>query len=481
VADDKLSVYRAKRNFGVTPEPSGGAPSATGSSFVVQKHAARQLHYDFRLELDGVLLSWAVPKGVSMKANEKRFAARTEDHPLDYGDFECVIPKGEYGGGSVLLWDRGTWTPYEKDGDPRETLKKGKLVFDLHGEKLRGRFHMVRIKGDGGKTEQWLIFKGRDADASDHDVLLQDRSVSSGRSMEEIAASPDRIWHSNKAGPSLQDLVKQIPSAVKFTNLDKVMYPENGLTKAAVIAYYASMADKLLVHVAERPMSLLRCPDGRTKCFFQKHGTTPVPSQVVKGGDWLMVRDAEGLHALAQMAVLELHTWGCHVRDVERPDQLVMDLDPDPSVPWAEVVAAARELRTRFGKLESFVKTTGGKGLHVVGPFAGGVDWETLKTFTRAVAESVAKDSPKKFTVSPKKSARTGKIFIDYLRNARGSTAVAAYSPRAREGATVSCPLSWDELDTVKPAELTMLTVPTRKGDPWADFAKAAKQKLTLK
>src|SRR5262245_53136353 len=182
--DDKLAEYKRKRDFGKTPEPAGGEPSAAGNSFVVQKHAASRLHYDFRLELDGVLLSWAVPRGVSMKANEKRFAARTEDHPLDYGDFEGVIPKGEYGGGTVLLWDRGTWKPYEKDGDPRETLKNGKLVFDLFGEKLHGRFHMVRTKAPG-KTEQWLIFKGRDADASDHDVLLQDRSVSSGRSLEE--------------------------------------------------------------------------------------------------------------------------------------------------------------------------------------------------------------------------------------------------------------------------------------------------------
>ena len=165
----KLAEYHAKRDFQKTPEPSGGAPSAGGNTFIVQKHHATNLHYDFRLELDGVLVSWAVPKGLSMKANEKRFAARTEDHPLDYGGFEGVIPKGEYGGGTVLLWDRGTWKWVEgKVGD-------GKLVVDLTGEKLRGRFHMVRTKVERGK-EQWLVFKGRDADARDEDVTLLDKS-----------------------------------------------------------------------------------------------------------------------------------------------------------------------------------------------------------------------------------------------------------------------------------------------------------------
>ncbi len=481
-ADDKLAEYKRKRDFGKTPEPAGGKPSETGYSFVVQKHAATRLHYDFRLELDGVLLSWAVPKGVSMRANEKRFGARTEDHPLDYGDFEGIIPKGEYGGGTVLLWDRGTWTPDPKEGDPRETLKRGKLVFDLHGQKLKGKFHMVRMKPEG-KSDPWLIFKGRDADARDEDVTLLDKSVTTGRTLEEIAAAPDRIWHSNREGPSISELVKQIPTKVKLTNLEKVFYPENGLTKAAVIAYYATMADRLLVHVAGRPMALLRCPDGRTKCFFQKHGTAPLPEQVHKGGDWLSIEDAEGVMALAQAGVLELHTWGCHQKSIEKPDQLVIDFDPDPSVAWPEVTKAALELRERLMgmKLKSFVKTTGGKGLHVVVPCAPKQGWEPFKAFAKGLAEAMERDAPQRYTTNARKAARAGKTFVDYLRNGRGATAVAAWSPRAREGATVSCPLTWEELPTVKPLELTMLTVPARKGDPWPEFAAASEQVLPKK
>ncbi len=481
-AYEKLAEYRKKRDFSITPEPASGKPSETGYSFVVQKHHASHLHYDFRLELDGVLLSWAVPKGVSMRPADKRFAARTEDHPLDYGDFEGIIPKGEYGGGTVMLWDHGTWEPYLPEGDPRETLKRGKLVFDLHGEKLKGRFHMVRTKSPGGR-EQWLIFKSKDPYATEEDITLKDKSVTTGRSMEEIAGAPDRIWHSNKSGPTIVDLVKQIPTQVKFTNLDKVLYPENGLTKAALIAYYATMADRLLEHIAGRPLALLRCPDGRTKCFFQKHATVPLPPQVKHGDEWVRVDDFEGVMALAQSGALELHAWGSLEKKLEKPDRMVIDFDPDVELDWQKVVDAALELRERLKgmKLESFVKTTGGKGLHVVIPCAPKLGWDEFKDWSKRLAEAMEKDSPDRFTTNVRKSARGGKMFVDYLRNGRGATAVAAYSTRAREGATVSCPVTWDEVKTVKPKELTILTVPGRKGDPWPGWAEAQKQTLPKK
>src|SRR3954451_14699894 len=158
-AAGKLAKYRSMRDFGVTAEPSGErAPRSRGNSFVIQKHAARRLHYDFRLELDGVLLSWSVPKGPSLSPAEKRLAVRTEDHPLDYADFEGIIPAGQYGGGTVVVWDRGTWTP---EGDPHEGVKKGRLTFKLDGDKLHGRWHLVRTRPTG-KSEEWLLFKGKD-------------------------------------------------------------------------------------------------------------------------------------------------------------------------------------------------------------------------------------------------------------------------------------------------------------------------------
>ncbi|MGE0612420.1 MAG: DNA ligase D, partial [Hyphomicrobiales bacterium] len=193
-----LAEYNRRRDFRRTPEPKGARGRKAGHSFVVQKHAARRLHYDFRLELDGVLKSWAVTKGPSLDPSDKRLAVRTEDHPLDYGGFEGVIPKGEYGGGTVMLWDRGTWEP---DGDPHEGLKQGKLAFTLHGERMKGGWALIRMrsrrKGDRGR-DNWLLIKERDAEASDHgDDLTGDArtSVASGRSMEQIARGSD-IWRS---------------------------------------------------------------------------------------------------------------------------------------------------------------------------------------------------------------------------------------------------------------------------------------------
>jgi len=198
VAATKLEKYRSMRDFSLTAEPSGESPTAhTGHSYVIQQHAARRMHYDFRLELDGVLLSWSVPKGPSLSPTARRLAVRTEDHPLDYADFEGVIPAGQYGGGTVVVWDRGSWQP---EGDARAAIAKGKLTFALHGEKLRGRWHLVKTRNEG-KAENWLLFKGRDEAANDQlDVIAaKPASVLSGRTLDEIAAAPDRVWHSNRA------------------------------------------------------------------------------------------------------------------------------------------------------------------------------------------------------------------------------------------------------------------------------------------
>src|SRR5689334_2119320 len=195
-AASKLSKYRSMRDFSRTGEPSGVVSSAQpGRRFVIQQHAARRMHYDFRLELDGVLLSWSVPKGPSLSPAERRLAVRTEDHPLDYAGFEGIIPQGQYGGGTVVVWDRGTWAP---EGDARDALTKGKLSFTLHGQKLRGRWHLVRTKGDG-KSENWLLFKGRDDAANDQiDITAAEpASVLTGRTVDEVAADADRVWQSN--------------------------------------------------------------------------------------------------------------------------------------------------------------------------------------------------------------------------------------------------------------------------------------------
>jgi bifunctional non-homologous end joining protein LigD len=505
----KLTKYRSMRDFERTPEPSGERAPAkkaepAGNSFVIQKHAARRLHYDFRLEHAGVLWSWSVPKGPSLSPSERRLAVRTEDHPLDYADFEGIIPKGQYGGGTVVVWDRGTW---QAEGDPAEAIKRGRLTFTLTGEKLSGRWHLIKTKG-GDKTENWLLFKSRDeaADEKLDIVATRPESVVSGRTVEEIAAAPDRVWQSNrKAEPTVaqkraarvagakrtqpaarpEELVAQLPLGFKLTNLDKVLYPEQGITKGELLAYLAVVAEWMLPHVANRPLTLVRCPEGRKKpCFFQKHVLAGSPSAIHKlpiveekgeTVDYMTIDDMPGLVALAQLGTLEIHTWGSHADKPERPDLMVFDLDPDEALAWDRVALAAFDMRRRLNDLgfTSFLKTTGGKGLHVCAPVARRQSWDELKAFTKAVVEMMERESPTLYTSNMAKKARHGKIFLDYLRNGRNATFIAPYSPRARDNAPVAVPITWEELaHGVDPAAFTTRTVPRRlsqlEHDPWS-------------
>jgi bifunctional non-homologous end joining protein LigD len=476
------------RDFGKTAEPSGKrAPRAGGNSYVIQQHAARRMHYDFRLELDGVLLSWSVPKGPSLSPTERRLAVRTEDHPLDYANFEGIIPKGEYGGGTVCVWDRGAWTP---EGDAHEAMKKGRLTFTLDGEKLHGKFHLVRTKPQG-KQETWLLFKSRDEAANTNldIVTAKPKSVITGRTLDQIEKDADRVWHSNRGATNDQRvaaavpqnagdiaaLVKQLPLGFELTNLDKVLYPEQSITKAQLIAYLAVVADWMLPQLAGRPLTLVRCPEGRHKpCFFQKKifpgspkaiGTVEIEEEDGEVVEYMQVKDMAGLVGLAQLGTLEVHTWGCHSDKVERPDLMVFDLDPDPSVEWDRVALAAFDVRKRLGDLglTSFVKTTGGKGLHVCAPIKRTVGWDDFKAFTKAFADTMAEEEPRLYTSNISKAARKHRIFVDYLRNGRNATFITPYSPRARAGAPVAVPLTWEELASgVDAASFTTQTVPAR-------------------
>jgi bifunctional non-homologous end joining protein LigD len=728
--------YQRKRDFQRTPEPKPRAKaSRTGRLFVVQKHRAQRLHYDFRLELDGVLLSWAVPKGPSLDPSEKRLAVQVEDHPIEYGSFEGIIPEDEYGGGTVMLWDRGEWSAL---GDAKDELRKGTLKFKLEGSKLRGAWTLVQMKEQGKPTRNWLLIKERDDEVRREDSFsIMDEepfSAVSGRTIGEIAAAKDCTWsaggahgdvyektvgwrrglhsrievganelagakkagapremiplqakvtdsvpggdgwiheilqegdrilcrlddddvlavdargrdwtgklpaivraaarlpisnalldgvvshassesyntfdivfcdgHDLRATPLLQrkqllrkllenadpplvycdhvegqgalvfaeakrlgaagvvskpaaskyaahgagwTVVRLAPSqerldgelsaqprkarapatepdvavaGIKLTHPNRVLYPEERVTKRMVAGYYEAVAPMMLPHIVDRPLSLYRCPGGIEKeCFFQKQ-LGEMSSQHLHGSrgeddPYVVLDDARGLVTLAQWNVLEIHGWGCREDDLDHPDMMVFDLDPGPNVPWEQIVEGAKGLRLLLEELglKSFVKTSGGKGLHVVVPLTrprrsppsskrhtrgsspatstgrngspppltrgdtGGSsqDWDDVKDFAARAARKIVELAPKHFTVFMSKPERRGKVFIDYFRNHRGSTCVAPYSTRARPGAFVSMPVAWDDLDGPQPRFHVFQALDRLKKsmDPWQDF-----------
>jgi bifunctional non-homologous end joining protein LigD len=450
-AHRSLASYRRKRNFRRSSEPAGrpGRRRKRGLIFVVQKHAARSLHYDFRLEWAGTLKSWAVPKGPSTNPGDRRLAVQVEDHPIAYAKFEGDIPEGEYGAGHVDRWDFGTWTPLN---DAEEGLKRGKLDFELHGQRLQGRWHLVRTRA-GERKPQWLLIKSRDAHAD------------------------------AKAAPSTAR--RALPRA-RLTNPQRVLFPEDGVTKLELATYLDSVADHMLPHLGSRPLSVLRVVGGGPP-FFQKHfvdesteGLEVTNIRTDSGtGRYVICNSRAGLLELAQLGVVEVHTWGALARKPRAADRLTLDLDPDPLLPWARVRDAGAALRALLEDLDlvSFVKTSGGKGLHVVVPLTSPLpDWRLAKEFTHDVARFMAKVAPENFTAQAGAKNRRGRIFVDYLRNALGASTVAAYSPRWRPGVPVSMPLSWEIFRDAKQApQFTLQNVPVRlaetSGDPWKSYS----------
>jgi bifunctional non-homologous end joining protein LigD len=281
----------------------------------------------------------------------------------------------------------------------------------------------------------------------------------------------------------------------RLSSPDKLVYPADGITKQQVADYYAAVASRLLPEVERRPLSLLRCPDGlKGQCFFQKHHADSLGDGVHAVGirqkdgsdeDYVYIDDIEGLLDLVQMNTLELHPWGSRIEDVERPDRLVFDLDPGEGVTWAAIKAGARDVRDRLEEigLESFLRLSGGKGVHVVVPIAPGPDWTEVKAFCEAFADAMASQAPDKYVATASKAKRGGVIFIDWLRNGRGATSVASWSLRARAGAGVAMPLRWDELGRTRsgadyPLARALRRAASLRKDPWAGWEAATRQKL---
>lgn len=804
-ANDSLQLYRAKRNFFATPEPHGHSQEKTTShSFVVQKHWARRLHYDFRLELDGVMKSWAVPKGPSLDPKDKRMAVHVEDHPISYNNFEGQIPEKQYGAGKVIIWDKGTWTPM---GDAHHDYLKGHLKFELHGHKLNGIWVFIRMKSAGEKNESWLLIKENDAYArpasefsvvdempdsvaqlnvlpfskrnvslparavkaelpsslmpqlatlvkappdeadwlyeikfdgyrlltriegkkiqlftrnghdwsvklpnlikelaklkmssawldgeiivadkngiprfqllqnafdmektqqikyylfdlpyydgydlravplierrlflqsvlrkSDSDVirysdnfeapirdilssacrlglegligkqkdsvyvsrrsrhwiklkcihrqefviggftepkgsrkgigslllgvyddegnLMYAGNVGTGFNEESLTAlrkkldavkcnknpfssetdirkqahwvkpvllaevsfgewtQSGRIRHSvfhglrtDKTASGIvheKSLSETPPSSnalqnnFKISHGDRVIDKSTGLTKLDLIRYYDVVSPLMMPHLKNRPVSLVRAPNGIDgQLFFQKHMETPLNgiallSKAIDPNHAPLIEIAkpQGLLSAAQMNVIEFHTWNAVKTAPDKPDRMIFDIDPGEGVTWERVLESTLLLHSFLMELglSSFVKTSGGKGLHVVLPLKKQYGWDVVKDFSHAIVKHIAKTLPARFVAKSGPKNRIGKIFIDYLRNGFGATTVALWSVRSRHGLTVSVPIAWDEVEKLRSSgQWTITNVHTRfdQGNtPWQAY-KTAAQNIT--
>ena len=509
-----LATYRRKRDFRRTPEPSrDGAPGSTadgGRRFVVQRHRASSLHYDLRFEVDGVLVSWAVPKGPTLDPKVRRMAVHVEDHPMEYLHFEGVIPEGEYGGGDVIVWDTGTWEP-AKDEDPAAQLARGELHADVHGQKLHGRLVLVRRddKEGSGEREQWLLLHKKDDHAEPGwDPEEHPRSVLTGRTNDEVKGDPDRMWRSGAPADEAEVSLLPEPAPVeaiealeelgtegvwevfgrelKVTNLDKVLFPgDPPVTKRELLAYVARVAPLSLPYLEGRAVNLHRYPDGAdTKGFWHKELPDHAPDWLPRWDNpdadpgetqtYLVVDEPAALLWAANFGALEWHPWTSRTTAMHEPTYALVDLDPGERTTWDELLELARLHRTALDHLGLVgrAKVTGKRGLQVWIPIRPGHTFDETRAWTEKLSRTVGKVKPDLVSWKWEKKARKGLARLDYTQNAVNKTLVAPWSTRPAPGAPVSVPIGWDELDDpdLRPDHWTIRTVLDRleqRGDPF--------------
>jgi bifunctional non-homologous end joining protein LigD len=513
----KLDLYRGMRDFTRTPEPAGEVGSDTGERrFVVQRHRASHLHYDLRFEVDGVLVSWAVPKGPTLDPKVRRLAMHVEDHPIEYLLFEGVIPSGEYGGGDVVVWDTGTWEPVHTD-DPGAAIRAGELHAEMHGQKLRGRLVLVR-RDDRGDGREWMLLHKRD----DHAVPGWDpeqhpRSVLSGRTNDEVRADPHRLWRSD--APVAEASVSLVPDplpdeaidelealgsggtwevfgrTVKVTNLDKVLFPGSPpVTKRELLAYAARIAPTVLPYLEGRPLNMHRYPNGvEGKGFWHKQRPDHAP-------DWLRCwenPDADegettayvvpdepaALVWVANFGALEWHPWTSRAEARHEPTYALVDLDPGEATSWEELLVLARLHRTALEHLgvTARAKVTGRRGIQIWVPVVPGYSFDDTRAWVERLSRTVGQVVPELVSWKWEVKQRKGLARLDYTQNAINKTLVAPYSPRPAAGAPVSVPIAWDELDDpeLRPDRWTIRTVLERlaeQGDPFRALLGAAQE-----
>jgi bifunctional non-homologous end joining protein LigD len=517
-----LETYQRKRRFNQTPEPQGAVSrdSRSRSSrqrFVVQEHHASRLHFDFRLEMGGVLKSWAVPKGPTLDPQQKRLAVMTEDHPVQYLTFEGCIAEGNYGAGEMRVWDHGHYE-VPPGMDAVDEIEKGRLNFQLFGEKLHGAFSLVRMQGgfkrQGDNREnnnQWLLMKVND-DQADPQWRLQtilpisasEQSRLSGttnktvkkvvRRMDATSSHTSPTTERSRShrrdgqadGPIVpvreaftarfkgEDAQAQVGQyVVPLTHLDKILWPDDGYTKRDLLTYYLSVADTILPYLKDRPLILKRYPQGVNGPSFFQHNVEDAPDflqtvELESQGEvirYALCNNVVSLLYLANLGNIAFNPWHSRTDTLDQPDWIVFDLDPgEVSFDMVrEVALLTRDLLHELA-LESCPKTSGSTGMHVYVPLSAGHSYDEIALFAERFAKVMQKEHPEIVTLerSLKKREQAG-VYFDYLQNAQGKTVVAPYAVRARGGATVSTPLRWSEVETsFNPQAFTMKTVDKR-------------------
>lgn len=484
----KLKIYENKRNFNITKEPKAKTTQKTDKKlkFVIQHHLARKDHYDLRLEHNGVFLSWAVPKGPPTTPKEKHLAIMVENHPLSYGDFEGTIPKGQYGGGIVMLWDKGFYKPSKKN--VYNALKNGVLKFELLGKRLKGKWTLIKTNKDNDKN--WILIKTDNL--SINDINNYKTSIKTGRTMSQIENNEKT---NNISAKKILKMLNEIKTndtcqigEIKITNPQKQVF--KNIKKVDILKYYTIASKRILPFLENRIISIVRCPNGiKGESFFKKHpsvtnsGLLPfkVKNSNSENEEFFYIQNIWGLLLEAQMNTIEFHTWGCSIDKINMPDCMVFDLDPDEKLKLDKVRDSVLDLKKILNSLnlKSFLKTSGKKGFHVVVPFMPCVDWNKFHDFAKSVALLLEAKYPQKYTTNIRKINRKGKIFVDFERNTKGATSICPYSLRIKENLTISMPIFWKELKNVTPNKFNITNSLERikSIDPWKKFFKI-KQKL---
>lgn len=449
-----LKKYNEKRNFQKTPEPIGKSqPKKTKKlKFVIQHHLARKDHYDLRLEWNGVYISFAVPKGPSFNPKDKRLAIHVEDHPLSYGTFEGIIPKGEYGGGTVMLFDKGFWCPISST---KPDFNNGPIKFTLKGIRFKGSWSLVKYK-----ENNWLLIKEKDEFVSNEKIERFKKSIKTNRTMEEIAGNQSVILSSG----------------------EKIIFKTEKVTKQDIFNYYKLVGERIMPFLENRLISAVRCPNGMEKeKFYMKHlsnknkdiGKKTIKNKQLEKADYYYFKNINGLLSEVQRNSYEYHIWGSKINSLKKPDILVFDLDPDEGLSLKKVREGVKDLKEILDnlKLKSYLKTSGGKGYHIYIPLQMS-SWKECEKIAKDIADILVLNHPDKYTTNMRKENRKNKIFIDYFRNKYGATSVCPYSLRLKKKATISCPISWRELDQIKPDGINIKNIKERlkKKDPWINF-----------